>query len=197
MSKRIALALIACAGLGFVAGRTPVLPTDSRRSEPAPAETLDVRSESQPVEPSWVRKNARPIPAPPAQTPLVEKLLVKEPAVVKESLTVQGGQLSPGGNFRFSAARNAWIPVDKGNRRYTENGHAPTAEHLIREHGHARSSAEKWTQSEREIAHANSHWWEKRQAAVRQQAYRAVVDSACPGGVCGNSSRLGLFGRRR
>jgi hypothetical protein len=139
----------------------------------------------------------------PVETPLVEKLVVKSPQVAETHQNSPqlpaDGQLSPGGNFRYSIARDIYIPVDKGNVRYTENGHAPTAEHLIREHGHARSSAEKWTQAEREIAHANDH------AAMSQRVTRSsnvsqetVFRNTCPSGQCGNGNiRVGIFGRRR
>lgn len=181
--KRIALALIACAGLGFIAGRQPVLPSDSRRSEPV---RPVLNSEAGPVE-----------------TPLVEKLLV--PTVkdslpvaptVKESLTIQDGQLSPGGNFRYEAARDIWVPVDKGNRQYRlSDGSFVTAEHLIEEHNHHPDCANQWTRAELEIAHANDHAGEARVTSVPQEI---VYSKDCPGGNCGNTKMgRGLLRRRR
>lgn len=127
------------------------------------------------------------------ETPLVEKLLVKEPAGPVD------GQRTADNFFEFDATRNIWAPVDHGHTRYTENGHASTAEHLIREHGHARSSASKWTQEELEIAHANSHWWEKTHSQKISFQPKAVsqMSSSCPNGQCGNPSRSrGIFRRR-
>ncbi len=165
MSKRIALALIACAGLGFVAGRTPVLPTDSRRSEPAPAETpLSLRSEGQPVE-----------------TPLVDKLLVKEPDHIVEPNKLVDGQLSPGKQWKWSEAQWAWVPVKQAGPAWVQDGHSATVDHLVREHGYSRSSLANLTQQQLDVLHSNAHNAARAAAPVRS--------SGCPGGVCPSPSR--------
>ena len=179
MNKTAILALLACAGLGFAAGRSDKTAATSaqvyanqsagpQRSEPGPA------TEGQPVE-----------------SPLVAKLIPQPVKVqAKAKPTVLEGQLSKGGNFRYESARNIWVPVDKGNRRYTHGGRPVGAAHLI-EHGHHPSCVYKWTQSEMEIAHANDH------AATAVVKAAPVSYSSCPNGQCGNPSyRRGLFGRR-
>lgn len=173
MSKRIALALLACAGLGYVAGRQPVLPNGSRSSEPVPEQTA-------------VTRIAAPAPV---ETPSIEKMLPKKPAGPVH------GTRTEDGFFYFHQDRKAWIPVDLGHPRYDFNDAPVTLEHLITEHGHARSSASKWTRDEIETAHANSHYWEKAHGVKR--AAVVVQSSSCPGGVCPSPSRSrGLFRRR-
>jgi hypothetical protein len=164
--KRIALALIACAGCGFLAGRTQPEP-DGVPDNPKPTVAAPETDET-----------------PAIQTPLVAKLLpgggVKEApskAAPPAFVGPYDGDLSPGGNFRYSAARNLWVPVDKGNRRYTHGGQSVGAAHLI-EHGHHHSAVAKWTQAEREIAHANDH---AILGAVRQVAPPRYT-SSCPNG---------------
>ena len=175
-AKLITAAALTLVGCGFLASRDN--PTAERRSSPG--------SES-PAVPNRVS----PAPAP-VETPLVAKLVPKSPSKAAPP-ALRDGQLSPGKNFYYEAARNIYVPVDFGHTRYTENGHAPTAEHLIREHGHARSSAEKWTEAEREIAHANSH-----AASKVVKAAAPTYSSTCPNGQCGNPSYgRGLLGRRR
>ena len=189
---RIALALIACAGLGFAAGKADKNAATSQQvvaCAPAPATAI---------------VDAGPVVEQP-QTPLVEKLLPKEdygpviPIGPPKKVGPSDGQRTADNFFEYDATRNIWAPVDHGHTRYTENGHAPTAEHLIREHGHARSSASKWTQAELEIAHANSHWWEKThsQKISFQPKTVSQMSSSCPNGQCGSPSRSrGIFRRR-
>lgn len=171
---RIALALIVCAGLGFAAGKHQPNPPAVARSPAKPAEVLTTRSEGQP-----------------AKTPLVEKLIPKKPAGPAD------GDLSTGGKFRYESRRNAYIPVDFGNRRYTHGGQAVGAAHLV-EHGHDPSAVAVWTQAEREIAHANDHASQAstRSANVSQKSVSQYT-SSCPNGQCGNPSySRGLFRRR-
>ena len=181
-AKLITAATLTLAGCGLLAGRNT---------------TAERRSPAGPEPPAAVN---RIVPASASvETPLVAKLLPgggeSESPSKAAPPALRDGQLSPGGNFRYDADRNAYIPVDFGHTRYTENGHAPTVEHLIREHGHARSSAEKWTEAERQIAHANSHAASK----VVRTVYPPVLNqtSGCPGGKCPSSpSSRGLFRRR-
>jgi hypothetical protein len=172
--KRIALALIACAGLGFIAGnRTQPEPPAAACSPAKPAETTSaVRSDQ------------------PAETPLVAKLLPK----AKPAGPVDGERTADG-YFYFDADRGAWIPVDFGHPWYDHNDAPVTLAHLIAEHGHKRSSASKWTRSEIETAHANSHFWERTHGVKRSTV--VVQKSNCPGGVCPSTSRSRGFFRRR
>jgi hypothetical protein len=174
--KPIALVIIA-ASLGYVAGQK------------TPAEDVAV------VVPAVVtpaaNDNTPDVIVPPVETPLVDKMLPKPVQAPKP--TIADGQISPGGNFRYEAARNIFVPIDKGHPRYDYNDAPVTLEHLIAAHGHARHSASKWTREEIEIAHANSHYQEKMNAARAAAPVRA---SGCPGGVCPSPSRGGLFRRR-
>jgi hypothetical protein len=162
--KRIALALIVCAGLGFVAGQKPATSENVAvvACTPAPAIVDTEPAVEQP------------------QTPLVEKLLPKKPQLVD-------GQLSPGKNFSFSEARNAWIPIDKGQRRHLHNRQPVTAAHLIAEHGHAPSSVARWTQREIEICHANDHAQEfAAKQAARASSGHWEVQQVCGRRGCNN-----------
>lgn len=175
-AKLITAAALTLAGMGAIASQNTAERRSSAGSEPEAASRIG------------------PAPAS-VESPLVEKLLVKEkPAGPAD------GQLTADGFFKFDASRRAWVPVDHGHPRYLHNKGRVGLEHLIAEHGHARSSAEKWTQEELEIAHANSHWWEKThsQKISFQPETVSQMSSSCPGGQCGNPSRSrGLFGRRR
>lgn len=141
--KRIALALIACAGLGFVAGRQPVLPSASQRSEVA----RPAVSEGRPVE-----------------TPLVEKLLPKaKPQLID-------GQLSPRGQWRWSEADWKWQPVKKAvvkqpGPMWLQNGHGATVDHLVNAHGYSRMELAGLTQRQLDVLHSNAH--NAARAAVR------------------------------
>lgn len=152
--KPIALVLIA-ASLGYVAARQPVLPSDSQRSEPVrPA----LKSEAGPVE-----------------TPLVEKLL--PPVKVQPPKpTIADGQLSPRGEWRWSQAQGAWVPVAKAGPRWVENGHSATVDHLVRDHGYRRAYLVKLTQYQLDTLHSNSH------NAAR--APRVSAPTYCPSGRC-------------
>lgn len=113
-----------------------------------------------------------------------------KPPTVKQSLTVQDGQLSPRGEWRWSQSQGAWVPVAKAGPRWVENGHSATIEHLVREHGYSRASLERLTQAQLDQLHSNAH----------NLARKSIVnqDSPCPGGRCpAPSYSRGLFGRRR
>jgi hypothetical protein len=173
--KLLTAAALTLAGLGFACQKQPVAP--------APA-------------PTPVVVDVEPVVEQP-QTPLVEKLLPKEKPPGRVD-----GERTADGFFKYEARRNIFVPVDHGHPRYTHGGQPVGLEHLIAEHGHARSSAGKWTRNEIETAHANSHFWEKSRASTRSpnvsQKSVSSNTSSCPNGVCGNPSRSrGLFGRRR
>lgn len=191
------IALLACAGLGYLAGhnRTTAERCSSPGSE-SPAAVNRIVPASAPVETPLVSKLLpERAETPSRKTSADSKSLTPHRTTGEEpgaAIALVDGQLSPGGNFRYSFARKAYIPVDKGNRRYTHGGQPVGAAHLI-EHGHAPSAVAVWTQVEREIAHANDH---AMLGAVRPAA--APVQSSCPNGQCGNPSYgRGLFGRRR
>jgi hypothetical protein len=151
--KHIALALIACAGLGLAA-RQPVLPSDSQRSEPGPAIILSE--------------------GPPVETPLVEKLLSKPAQPPKP--TIADGQLSPRGEWRWSQAQGAWVPVPQPGPRWVENGHSATIDHLVRDHGYRRADLVKLTQYQLDTLHSNSH--------NSARARRVSAPTYCPSGRC-------------
>jgi hypothetical protein len=143
--KRIALALVACAGLGFIAGR----------HNPSAPGALHPQTATPVVE----RQKAADSGA--VVAPLVAKLLPgggeSESPSKAAPPDIEDGAISAGGNFRYSRSRRSWIPIDHGNRRYTHNRQPVTAAHLIAEHGHHPDSVAAWTQTEIEIAHANDH----------------------------------------
>lgn len=168
--KRIALALIACAGLGFVAGQ-----------KPATSENVAVVART-------LKKTEVVVEQP--QTPLVEKLLPK-PAKVQEQVQeeIRDGQLSPRGQWKWSEAQWAWVPVKAAGPAWVQNGHSATVDHLVREHGYSRASLVNLTQSQLDVLHSNAHNAARAAAPVRS--------SGCPGGVCPSPSRSrGLFRRR-
>lgn len=170
MNRRLAIIWATIILLAGLSKSLPVLPSASQRSEVA----RPAVSEGRPVE-----------------TPLVEALLPKEPDHVVEPDELVDGQRSPGGNFAYEAARNAWIPIDFSHAWHSHNRQRPTAEHLIATHGHARSSVEKWTQREIEICHANDH-------AAEYAAKQAALEDCRLTGTCGNPTMgRGLLGRRR
>jgi hypothetical protein len=179
-AKLLTAAALTLAGLGFACQKQPVVPA---------------------LAPTPVVVDVEPVVEQP-QTPLVEKLLPNHIAEPSKMVGPVDGQLSPDGFFEYEARRNIYVPVDFGHPRYTHGGQPVGLEHLIAEHGHARSSAGKWTRNEIETAHANSHFWEKSRASTRSpnvsQKSVSSNTSSCPNGVCGNPSRSrGLFGRRR
>ncbi len=179
--NRLALLLIASAGLAYAAGQ-PVLPTDSRRSEPGPAIILSE--------------------GPPVETPLVEKLLPKSPQVAEtrqNSPQLVDGQLSPRGEWRWSEADWKWLPVKQPvvkqpGPMWNQDGHGATVEHLMSTHGYSRAELAGRSQRELDILHSNSHNAASRGATRRP----AASSSACPNGQCGDPVRFrGLLGRRR
>jgi hypothetical protein len=167
--KRIALALIACAGLGFIAGNHTV-------QEPPAVRTSGTATPS--VEPVRDDDGGAVV------TPLVEKLLPKEKPQLVD------GQLSPGKQWRWSESQWAWVPVKQAGPAWVQNGHSATIDHLVREHGYSRSSLAHLTQAQLNVLHSNAHNAARAAAPVRA--------SGCPGGICPSPSRSrGLFGRRR
>lgn len=170
--NRIALALIACAGLGYLAGQKPATSEDVA-VVPVAQNVKTIEASSTPVE-----------------TPLVEKLIPKPVQVPEKRTTISDGQLSPRGEWRWSQSQGAWVPVAKAGPRWVENGHSATIDHLIREHGYSRASLERLTQAQLDQLHSNAH----------NLARKSIVnqDSPCPGGRCpAPSYSRGLFGRRR
>ena len=171
-AKLIIAAALTLAGLGAIASQSqPVLPTDSQRSEPGPAEgSQSVRVEKQPVE-----------------TPLVEKLL---PTRENKPAEPADGQLSPGKQWRWSESQWAWVPVKQAGPSWVQDGHSATIDHLVSEHGYSRASLANLTQAQLDVLHSNAHNAARAAAPVRA--------SGCPGGNCPSPSRSrGLFGRRR
>lgn len=168
--KRIALALIACAGLGFAAGRQPepdVVPDNHKPTVAAPLETDKT---------------------PAIETPLVEKLLPKKPDHIVEPNKLVDGQLSPRKQWKWSERQWAWVPVKQAGPSWVQDGHSATVDHLIREHGYTRPALAKLTQQQLDTLHSNAHNAARAAAPVRS--------SGCPGGNCPAPSRGGLFRRR-
>lgn len=95
---------------------------------------------------------------------------------VKQSLTVQDGQLSPRGEWRWSQSQGAWVPVAKAGPRWVENGHSATIDHLVRDHGYRRADLVKLTQSQLDVLHSNSH--------NSARARRVSAPTYCPSGRC-------------
>lgn len=181
------LSIVAVLGLLKSHDAQPVLPCASQCSEVA----RPAVSEGQPVE-----------------TPLVATLLpgggesespskAAPPDHFVEPNKLVDGQLSEDGYFRLDLKYGTWRPVDFGHPRYSHNGGPVGAEHLIREHHHARSSVEKWTQEDLEIAHANVHYWEKLHGVTRSPNVSQKTDfrnTSCPSGNCPSPARSrGLF----
>jgi hypothetical protein len=177
-AKLLTAAALTLAGLGLACNHKPSAPGALHPQTATPS-----------VEPVRDDDGGAVVP-----TPSVAKLLPK----AKPAGPVDG-ERSADGYFEYESARNIYVPVDFGHPRYTHGGQRVGLEHLIAEHGHARSSAGEWTQNELEVAHANSHYWEKTHGATRQVAAPASsFTSACPNGNCGNTKMgRGLFGRRR
>lgn len=157
--KRIALALIACAGLGFVAGQ-----------KPATSENVAVVART-------LKKTEVVVEQP--QTPLVEKLLPK-PAKVQEQVQeeIRDGQLSPRGQWKWSEAQWAWVPVKAAGPAWVQNGHSATVDHLVREHGYRRADLAKLTQPQLDTLHSNAH------NLARARRASAPARSYCPSGRC-------------
>ncbi len=171
-AKIVTASALFLAGLGAIAS----VNQGPQRSEPAPAETLEVRSEGQPVE-----------------TPLVAKLLPKSPQVAethqKSPQLPVDGQLSPGGQWRWNEAQWAWVPVKQAGPAWVQDGHSATIDHLVNEHGYKRASLVNLTQQQLDVLHSNAHNAARAAAPVR---------SSCPSGNCPNTNvRVGIFGRRR
>lgn len=99
------------------------------------------------------------------------------------------GQLSPRGQWRWSKAQWAWVPVKQAGPAWVQDGHSATIDHLVNEHGYKRASLVGLTQQQLDVLHSNAHNAARAAAPVRS--------SGCPGGVCPSPSRSrGLFRRR-
>ncbi len=168
------LSIVAVLGLLKSHDAQPVLPCASQCSEVA----RPAVSEGQPVE-----------------TPLVATLLpgggesespskAAPPDHFVEPNKLVDGQLSPRGEWQWSEAQWAWVPVKQPGPAWVQDGHSATIDHLVREHGYSRASLENLTQSQLDVLHSNSHNAARAAAPVRS--------SGCPGGVCPSPSRGGF-----
>ncbi len=224
--KRIALALLACAGLGLAA-RQPVLPTAPQCSVAGPEQSAVTRIGPAPVETPLVKKLIPTVPKSLRAKPssglsnadivkiysdneaaiaaiwmedesytmrdavelwckrehnesaalwLKRNATLPKPPTVKQSLTVQDGQLSPRGEWRWSQSQEAWVPVAKPGPRWVENGHSATIDHLVGEHGYRRADLAKLTQYQLDTLHSNAH-----NSAL---ARRVSAPTYCPSGRC-------------
>ncbi len=166
------IAMFACYALGLVAGRQQIHCVKAQRSVS--------------TEPAVQQDTKRSPVVQPVKTPLVEKALPK--SVVKQSLTteptckqslqVQDGQLSPRGEWQWSQAQGAWVPVPKAGPRWVQDGHSATIDHLVRDHGYKRADLVKLTQLQLDVLHSNSH------NAARARRVSAPTASYCPSGRC-------------
>lgn len=163
------LAMLACYALGTVAGRQQVHCVEAQRSvstEPA-------------VQQVW-----SPAVQPVVKTPLVEKVLPKEPdygpviPIGPPKPTIQDGQLSPRGEWQWSQTKGAWVPVARSGPRWVQNGHSATVDHLVRDHGYRRADLVKLTQAQLDVLHSNAH------NAARARRVSAPTYSSCPSGRC-------------
>jgi len=165
------LAMLACYALGTVAGRQQVQSVDAQRSVSAPPAVQQDTKRS-------------PVVAPVIKTPLVEKVLPKEPdyepaiPIGPPKPTIQDGQLSPRGEWQWSQAQGAWVPVARSGPRWVQNGHSATVNHLVRDHGYRRADLVKLTQAQLDVLHSNAH------NAARARRVSAPTYSSCPSGRC-------------
>lgn len=174
-AKLITAAALTLAGCGLLASRNP---------------TAERRSPAGPEPPAAVN---RIVPASaPVETPLVAKLIPgggeSESPSKAAPPALRDGQLSPGGQWRWSESQWAWIPVKSAGPAWVQDGHSATIHHLATVHGYSPSYLSKLTQSQLDVLHSNAHNAARAAAPVRS--------SGCPGGVCPSPSRGGLFRRR-
>lgn len=169
------LAMLGCYTLGLVAG-------NADKTAPAPVIHCVEAQRSVSTEPAVQQETKRsPVVQPVVKTPLVEKVLPKSPqltATHHNSPQLTDGQLSPRGEWRWSQAQAAWVPVAKAGPLWRENGHSATVDHLVRDHGYRRADLVKLTQSQLDVLHSNSH------NAARVRRVSAPTYSACPSGRC-------------
>lgn len=162
MRQAIALFVVIAALLGLAKQPAPV-PSDSQRSEPVtPASSGSLG---------------------PAELPLVAKLLpggTVEPSASDAPPVPKDGELSPGGQWRWSKSQWAWVPVKQPGPAWHQNGHSATVDHLVNEHGIDPAIASKLTAAQRDVAHSNAHNAERRSTQTYQ--------SGCPGGRCPSPS---------
>ena len=160
------IAMFACYALGLVAGRQQAIHSAAQCSVAGPPVVQ--------LEPS---KRA-PVVQPVVKTPLVEKVLPKPVKAEPPKPTIQDGQLSPRGEWRWSSSQAAWVPVPKAGPRWVQDGHSATIDHLVRDHGYKRADLVRLTQSQLDVLHSNSH------NAARARRVSAPTYSACPSGRC-------------
>ena len=169
------IAMFACYALGLVAGRQQAIHSAAQCSVAGPPA---VQQES---------TKRSPVVQPVIKTPLVEKVLpqpakvqeqVQQPATIRNVRTVQDGQLSPRGEWRWSQAQAAWVPVPKAGPRWVQDGHSATVDHLVRDHGYRRADLVRLTQSQLDTLHSNAH------NAARARRVSAPTYSSCPSGRC-------------
>ncbi len=161
--RTAAVIVVTAAILGCLSKSQPPVPSDSQRSEPVtPASSGSLG---------------------PAELPLVKKLLpggTVEPSAVDAPPVPEDGELSPGGQWRWSKAQWAWVPVKQPGPAWNQNGHSATVDHLVNAHGIDPAIASKLTQAQRDVAHSNAHNAEGRATQTYQ--------SGCPGGRCPSPS---------
>jgi hypothetical protein len=166
------LAMLACYTLGLVAG-------NADKTAPAPVIHCVEAQRSVSAEPAVQPDTLRSPVVQPVKTPLVEKVL-PQPAKVQAKVqpTILDGQLSPRGEWQWSQAQGAWVPVAKAGPLWRENGHSATIDHLVRDHGYRRADLVKLTQSQLDVLHSNSH------NSARARRVSAPTYSSCPSGRC-------------
>jgi len=120
------------------------------------------------------------------KTPLVESLRLPPKSLEKPSETPKttvltttplDGQLSPRGEWQWSQAQGAWVPVARSGPLWRENGHSATVDHLVRDHGYKRADLVRLTQSQLDVLHSNAHNATRRVSAP-------TYSSSCPSGRC-------------
>lgn len=168
------IAMLACYALGLVAGRQQIHCVEAQRSVS--------------TEPAVQQDSKRsPVVAPVIKTPLVEALRLPPKSLEKPSETRKSavltttpvdGQLSPKGEWRWSQAQAAWVPVPKPGPKWHQDGHSATVDHLVRDHGYRRADLVRLTQSQLDTLHSNAH------NAARARRVSAPTYSACPSGRC-------------
>jgi len=163
------LAMLGCYTLGLVAG-------SADKTAPAPVIHCVEAQRSVSTEPAVQQETKRSPVVQPVKTPLVEKVLPKsEPP----KPTIQDGQLSPRGEWQWSQAQGAWVPVAKAGPRWVQDGHSATVDHLVRDHGYRRADLVKLTQSQLDTLHSNAH-----NAARARRVSAPTYSSSCPSGRC-------------
>ena len=186
------IAMFACYALGLISGRADKIAATSQQVQTIHCVEAQ-RSVS--TEPAVQQDSKRsPVVQPVVKTPLVEKVLppigvksfdsndldaVTPPvAITAQTPQIKDGQLSPRGEWRWSQAQAAWVPVPKPGPKWHQDGHSATIDHLVRDHGYRRADLVRLTQSQLDTLHSNSH------NAARARRVSAPTYSACPSGRC-------------